>query len=131
MKRKHIGSSLDDLLRKDGTYEEVTTAAVKRVLARQLEAAMAEQDVSKTDMARRMKTSRAQLNRLLDPNNGSGDAGDAAARRCRRWPAGPTRACVMLSVALRISEPITERSLIRVRIAFDGPASPESNSPKH
>ena len=69
MKRKHIGSSLDDLLRKDGTYEEVTTAAVKRVLARQLEAAMAEQDVSKTDMARRMKTSRAQLNRLLDPNN--------------------------------------------------------------
>ena len=69
MKRKHIGSSLDDLLRKDGTYEEVTTAAIKRVLARQLEAAMAERDVSKTDMARRMKTSRAQLNRLLDPNN--------------------------------------------------------------
>ena len=69
MKRKHIGSSLDDLLRKDGTYEEVTTAAVKRVLARQLKAAMTEKDVSKTDMARRMKTSRAQLNRLLDPNN--------------------------------------------------------------
>ena len=69
MKRKHIGSSLDDLLRTDGTYEEVTTAAVKRVLARQLEAAMAEKDVSKTDMARRMKTSRAQLNRLLDPDN--------------------------------------------------------------
>ncbi len=69
MKRKHIGSSLDDLLRKDGTYEEVTTAAVKRVLARQLATAMAEKDVSKTDMARRMKTSRAQLNRLLDPDN--------------------------------------------------------------
>ena len=69
MKRKHIGSSLDDLLRKDGIYEEVTTAAVKHVLARQLEAAMAEKDVSKTDMARRMKTSRAQLNRLLDPDN--------------------------------------------------------------
>ena len=69
MKRKHIGSSLDDLLRKDGTYEEVTTAAVKRVLARQLATAMAEKDVSKTDMARRMKTSRAQLNRLVDPDN--------------------------------------------------------------
>ena len=69
MKRKHIGSSLDDLLRKDGTCEEVTTAAVKRVLARQLATAMAEKDVSKTDMARRMKTSRAQLNRLLDPDN--------------------------------------------------------------
>jgi DNA-binding Xre family transcriptional regulator len=69
MTQKHIGSSLDDLLLKDGTYENVTTAAVKRVLARQLGAAMAEQDVSKTDMAKRMKTSRAQLNRLLDPNN--------------------------------------------------------------
>ncbi len=69
MKEKNIGSSFDEFLRKDGTYEEVTRAAVKRVLARQLEAAMAEKELSKTEMARRMNTSRAALNRLLDPEN--------------------------------------------------------------
>lgn len=69
MKRKNIGSSFDDFLREDGTYEEVTAAAVKRVLARQLEAAMTEKEISKTEMARRMNTSRAALNRLLDPDN--------------------------------------------------------------
>lgn len=69
MKQHNIGSSFDDFLREDGTYEEVTTAAVKRVLARQLEAAMVEKELSKTEMARRMNTSRAALNRLLDPDN--------------------------------------------------------------
>lgn len=69
MKRKNIGSSFDDFLREDGTYEEVTATAVKRVLARQLEAAMTEKEISKTEMARRMNTSRAALNRLLDPDN--------------------------------------------------------------
>ena len=69
MKKKNIGSSFDDFLRKEGTYEEVTAAAVKRVLARQLEEAMAELELTKTEMARRMKTSRAALNRLLDPEN--------------------------------------------------------------
>ena len=69
MKKKNIGSSFDDFLRREGTYEEVTAAAVKRVLARQLEEAMAELELTKTEMARRMKTSRAALNRLLDPEN--------------------------------------------------------------
>jgi DNA-binding Xre family transcriptional regulator len=71
MKRENIGSSLDDMLREDGSYEEVTTAAIKRVLARQIEQAMKERRLSKTEMARRMHTSRAALDRLLDPQNDS------------------------------------------------------------
>jgi len=69
MKRKNIGSSFDSWLRKEGIYEEVTAAAIKRVLARQVEAAMKEKRFSKAEMARRMHTSRAALNRLLDPDN--------------------------------------------------------------
>jgi antitoxin HicB len=69
MKRNSIGSSLDDMLREDGIYEEVTAAAIKRVLARQIEQAMREQHLSKAEMARRMHTSRAALERLLDPEN--------------------------------------------------------------
>ena len=72
MKKKgHIGSSFDDLLRKDGLYEEVTARAIKRVIARQLDALMEEKGLSKTELAKRMKTSRAQLDRLLDPDNES------------------------------------------------------------
>ena len=69
MKKKNIGSSFDGWLREEGIYEEVTTAAIKRVLARQLEAAMKQQELSKTEMARRMHTSRAALDRLVDPEN--------------------------------------------------------------
>jgi DNA-binding Xre family transcriptional regulator len=67
MKKKSIGSSFDSWLREEGLYEEVAAVAIKRVLARQLEAAMKEKNVSKTEMARRMHTSRAALDRLLDP----------------------------------------------------------------
>lgn len=49
--------------------EDGSTAAIKRVVARQVEAAMQEKGLSKGEMARRMKTSRAALNRLLDPHN--------------------------------------------------------------
>ena len=69
MKKKNVGSSFDRWLREEGIYEEATAAAVKRVLARQVEAAMKEQHVSKAEMARRMHTSRAALDRLLDPLN--------------------------------------------------------------
>jgi antitoxin HicB len=69
MKKKNIGSSFDSWLRKEGIYEEVSVTAIKRVLARQVEAAMKEKSVSKTEMARRMRTSRAALDRLLDPDN--------------------------------------------------------------
>lgn len=71
MKEKNIGSSFDDWLREEGTHEGVTAVAVKRVLARQVEAVMSESGLSKTEMARRMRTSRSQLDRLLDPENDS------------------------------------------------------------
>jgi predicted XRE-type DNA-binding protein len=66
MKKKNIGSSFDSWLRGEGVYEEVAATAIKRVLARQLEAAMRERQFSKAEMARRMHTSRAALDRLLD-----------------------------------------------------------------
>ena len=69
MKKKHIGSSLDNWLREEGIYEEVTAGAIKRVLARQVEAAMKEKQFSKAEMARRMHTSRSALDRLLDPKS--------------------------------------------------------------
>jgi predicted XRE-type DNA-binding protein len=68
VKKKNIGSSLDSLLREEGIYEEVTATAIKRILARQVEAAMNEKQFSKAEMARRMHTSRAALDRLLDPD---------------------------------------------------------------
>jgi antitoxin HicB len=69
MKEKNIGSSFDSWLREEGIYQEVTGTAIKRVLARQVEAAMKEKNFSKAEMARRMHTSRASLDRLLDPEN--------------------------------------------------------------
>ena len=65
----HIGSTLDDFLREEGMFEEATNYAIKRVLAWQVEKAMSDQGISKVEMARRMGTSRAHLNRLLDPEN--------------------------------------------------------------
>ncbi len=71
MKKSNVGSSFHSWLREEGIYAEVNSVAIKRVLARQLEAAMQEQKVSRTEMARKMHTSRAALNRLLDPENAS------------------------------------------------------------
>jgi antitoxin HicB len=72
MKKKgRIGSSFDDFLKSEGIYEEVTARAIKRVIARQLDALMDEEGLTKTELAKRMKTSRAQLDRLLDPDNES------------------------------------------------------------
>ncbi len=65
----HFGSSFDDWLKEQGIYEEVTAHAIKRVLAWQIEQAMKAQKISKAEMARRMHTSRTQLDRLLDPSN--------------------------------------------------------------
>ena len=67
--KKNLGSSFDSWLREEGMYEEATSAAIKRVLARQVEAAMKEKNFSKAEMAKRMHTSRAALDRLLDPEN--------------------------------------------------------------
>jgi len=72
MKKKgRIGSSFDDFLKEDSIYEEVTARAIKRVIARQLDTLMHDQGLSKSSLAKRMKTSRAQLDRLLDPDNES------------------------------------------------------------
>jgi DNA-binding phage protein len=65
----HIGSTLDDFLREEGMLEDATNFAVKRVLAWQVEKAMRDEGITKVEMARRMGTSRAHLDRLLDPNN--------------------------------------------------------------
>lgn len=67
--KKNIGSSFDDWLREEGMYEETTAVAIKRVLARRIGQEMIDRKLSKTDMARRMNTSRAALDRLLDPEN--------------------------------------------------------------
>ena len=71
MDRKHLGSSFEDFLREEGTLEETTNRAIKRVLARQMRKLMEEQGLSKSEMARRMHTSRPALERLLDPDNDS------------------------------------------------------------
>ncbi len=71
VKREHVGSSFDDFLHEEGLYEEVAARALKRVLALQLNEAMAREHLSKSKMAARMKTSRASLDRLLDPENAS------------------------------------------------------------
>ncbi|MCC6261429.1 MAG: XRE family transcriptional regulator [Anaerolineales bacterium] len=71
MKNKHIGSNFDDFLREENIYEEVNAAAVKRVIAYQIAKEMKKNKLTKSAMATRMKTSRAALERLLDPANAS------------------------------------------------------------
>lgn len=71
MKSKHIGSSFDDFLAEEALLEEATAVAVKRVIAWQIEQEMAAQSLTKTTMARKMHTSRAALNRLLDASDTS------------------------------------------------------------
>lgn len=71
MNKKHIGSDFDDFLKEDGIYEQVQAVAIKRVIAYQIAEEMKKKKLSKTEMASRMKTSRAALERLLDPNNAS------------------------------------------------------------
>jgi antitoxin HicB len=66
---KHIGSSLEGFLKEEGMYEDATNFAIKRVLAWQVEEAMRVQGITKVKVARRMGTSRAHWNRLLDPAN--------------------------------------------------------------
>jgi DNA-binding Xre family transcriptional regulator len=68
---QHFGSDFDDFLAEEGLLVEVEAVAVKRVLAYQVEQEMKQRNLSKTEMARRMGTSRAALNRLLDPKNTS------------------------------------------------------------
>lgn len=71
MRKKNIGTSFDSWLDEKGIRQEVTAGAIKRVLARQIATAMAQERLTKTEMARRMQTSRSALNRLLDAGNES------------------------------------------------------------
>lgn len=70
-KRTYIGSSLDDFLAEEGILERVNARALKRVIAWQLSQAMDAKQLTKTEMADRMGTSRTAVDRLLDPANGS------------------------------------------------------------
>jgi antitoxin HicB len=65
----HSGSSFDDFLEEEGYRDEVESAAIKRVLAWQFEQEMTRQQKTKSAMAAELKTSRSQLDRLLDPRN--------------------------------------------------------------
>ena len=71
MNQSRIGSDFDDFLREEKLLEAAEAAAVKRVLAFQVEPEMKRRQLSKTEMASRMKTSRAAVERLLDPANTS------------------------------------------------------------
>ena len=71
MKTVHLGSDFDDFLEEEGLLAEAEAVAVKRVVAYQIAQLMKETNLTKTAMARRMETSRASLDRLLDPTNES------------------------------------------------------------
>lgn len=67
----HLGSDFEDFLREEGLFEEIQVLAVKEVLIYRIQALMHQKKMSKDTLAKRMKTSRAALDRLLDPDNAS------------------------------------------------------------
>ena len=70
MKRNpHFGSSLEDFLAAEGLLEEATEHAIKAVVAWQLKTSMDQQHLTKSDLAKKLHTSRSQIERVLDPNN--------------------------------------------------------------
>src|SRR2546426_12170798 len=69
MSKKHMGSSIDDFLKEEGIFEAAQAQAVKEVVAWQLSEAMRKNKISKARMATLLKTSRTQVDRLLDPKN--------------------------------------------------------------
>ena len=71
MKTKNIGSSFDDFLKEEALLDEASALAIKRVIAWQIDQEMKAQNLTKTEMARKMHTSRAALNRLLDATDTS------------------------------------------------------------
>jgi len=68
-KNKHRGGNFDDFLKEEGIYEEVEIHAAKRAIAIKLEKLMEAQTLSKSTMAKRMRTSRAAVDRLLNADN--------------------------------------------------------------
>ena len=71
LKQQALGSSFDEFLEEEGILPQVDALATKRVIAYQVAESMQEKQITKTEMAKRMGTSRSSLNRLLDPLNTS------------------------------------------------------------
>lgn len=69
--KARIGGMFDDFLKEEGIFEAVQAGALKKVVAHQLAEAMKAQNLTKVALAKRMNTSRSQLDRLLDPHNHS------------------------------------------------------------
>ena len=69
MSKKYMGSSIDAFLKKEGIFEDAQAQAIKEVVAWQLAEAMKKKKISKNKMATLLKTSRTQVDRLLDPKN--------------------------------------------------------------
>ena len=70
-RNRHVGSSLDEFLKKEGFLEEARTVAIKEAVAWQVQQAMLKEKITKVEMAKRIRTSRAALDRLLDPGRGA------------------------------------------------------------
>ncbi len=68
---KHIGSDFEDFLAEEGLLDDANAVAIKRVLAWQIQNEMKNQHITKTNMAKRMQTSRSSLDRLLDEDDTS------------------------------------------------------------
>ena len=68
-RNRHLGADFDDFLKEEGLLADVEAVAIKRVIAFQIRKFMDEEGISKSEMARRMRTSRASVDRLLDPEN--------------------------------------------------------------
>jgi DNA-binding Xre family transcriptional regulator len=69
--KEHTGSNFDNFLEEEGILEEVSVKAHKRLLVLQLADIMQENNITKTSLAKKLQTSRSQLDRILDPNNSS------------------------------------------------------------
>jgi len=69
MSNQHMGSTIDDFMKEEGIFEEAQAQATKEVIALQLAEAMKERKISKNKMAALLKTSRTQVDRLLDPSD--------------------------------------------------------------
>ena len=71
MKNQYIGSNFDDFLNEEGIAEEVESGAIKKIIAFQLQERLETEHITKTELASRLHTSRAAVDRLLDPENDS------------------------------------------------------------
>lgn len=111
-RKKHMGSSIDDFLKEEGIFEEAQAQAVKEVVAWQLDQAMKKQKISKNKMATLLKTSRTQVDRLLNPKN------DITLSR-------PQRAAAMVGRRVMIGLVWQDRASVRRRClgsGVDGPS---------